>query len=183
MQQSKLASRLGFTLCVILFIFALGFYFHVPQAQEQWIWPKKTSALGFSFIGAWFTGGVAPLIWSGLTRQYSPLRALSFAGLIATAGTAGLLYAKHDIAGNERYFPFFVIFAAAFIGSVYVFIKSNRGSIPGDNKVSPLIRWVFLAFSLLLFFFGIGLVLNKLDIFPIALSPDMQDVCGWFFLG
>lgn len=182
-QSAQWASKLGLGLSLLLFVFGLGLYFHVPLAQDQWIWPKKTGALGFSFLGAWFAGGVAPLIWSGLFRKYSPLRALSFAGLIATGGSAGFLYSKHAILGNERYLPFSIIFLIGFIGIIYVFIKSKRGSLPGDNPVSPVIRWAFLAFSILLFYFGLQLILNKPFVFPIPLSNDMQDIYGWFFLG
>jgi hypothetical protein len=183
MATNKLAPKIGFILSVLLFIFALGLYFHYQSAQEQWIWPKKTSALGFSFVGAWFAGGVAPLIYSGLFRQLSPLRGLALAGLVSTGGSAYFLYSKQDIIGNDRYLPFSILFALAFLGIIYVFIKSNRGYLRDDNSVSPVIRWAFLLFSILLFFFGLGLVLNKPHIFPLALAPDMQDIYGWFFLG
>lgn len=183
MQLTKLASLVGFVLSLLLFVFALALYFHFPLAQEQWIWPKKTSALGFSFVGAWLAGGIAPLLWSGLSGQPAPLRALSLAGLVATAGSAALLYSKHSLEGNERYLPFCILFLIAFVAIAYVFAKSNRNAIPGDNAVSPIIRWVFLCFSILLLFFGAALILNKANIFPIVLSLDMQDIYGWFFLG
>src|SRR5665647_599769 len=167
MKSNKLASKIGFILSVLLSIFALGLYFHYPSAQDQWIWPVKTSPLGFSFVGAWFAGGVAPLIYSGLFRQLSPLRALAFAGLVSTGGSAYFLYSKSDIVGNERYLPFSILFALGFLGIIYVFIKGNRGYLRDDNSVSSVIRWAFLLFSILLLLFGLGLVLNKPNIFPI----------------
>jgi hypothetical protein len=183
MSSNKLAPKIGFIISILLFIFALGLYFHFPSAQEQWIWPVKTSALGFSFVGAWFAGGVSPLIYSGLFRQLSPLRALAFAGLVSTGGSAYFLYSKHDIVGNERYLPFSILFALGFLVIIYIFIKSNRGYLRDDNSVSTVIRWAFLLFSILLFLSGLGLVQNRPNIFPIALAPDMQDIYGWFFLG
>jgi hypothetical protein len=182
MVSNKLAPKIGFILSVLIFIFALGLYFHYQLAQDQWIWPK-TPDLGFAFVGAWIAGGVSPLIYSGLFRQLSPLRGLALAGLVSTGGSSYFLYSKHDVVGNDNYLSFSMLFAIGFLGIIYVFIKSNRGYLRDDNSVSPVIRWAFLIFSILLFFFGLGLVQNKANIFPLALTPDMQDIYGWFFLG
>lgn len=167
---------------MILLVYALALFFQIQFAADLWVWPKSPE-LGLAFAGAWMAGGLFPLIWSGLRGQFAPLRSLALAGIAASGGSAVLLISKHTVAGNERYLPFGLLFLMAFLVIIYIFIKSRQVPASGDNAVSPVIRWVFLLFTCLLLYFGIALLMDTPNIFPIALSTDMGAMYGCFFLG
>lgn len=181
-QSSGRASKLGFIFSMLLLVYALALYFQIQLAADLWVWPKSLP-LARAFAGAWIAGGLIPLIWSGLTGHFAPLRSLALAGIVATGGSAILLFNKHNLAGNERYLPFSLIFLIAFIVIIFVFIKGRQVPASRDNAVSPVVRWVFLLFTFLLVYFGIALLLDTPNIFPIQLSTDLGAMYGCFFLG
>src|SRR5574342_858299 len=114
MTQSKLIQWVSLISGASLFLFALGVYFLLPAATKFWIWPE-TPPLGFVFVGAMLAGAAMPLIWIGLSGQFSAIRAAMLAGMVANTGIALHLYLKHTLPGKERYLPFAALFA---LGSI-----------------------------------------------------------------
>jgi hypothetical protein len=128
-------------------------------------------------------GGAAPLVWIGLSGHLAAIRAPMLAGVVANAGIALHLFAKHARPGNERYLPFAALFAIGSLMAAIVFAWGRQLPAPGDRRIPRLVRWAFLLFAALLLPVGAGLVLGLPYVFPIPLSPDMAAVYGWFFLG
>jgi len=182
MHPSRVFQGVALLVGLGLFMFALGIWFVLPRVLQLWIWPK-TPPLGCAFVAAMLAGGAAPLVWIGLSGHLAAIRAPMLTGVVANAGIALHLFAKHARPGNERYLPFAALFAVGSLLAGIAFVWGKQLPPPGDRSIPRLVRWAFLFFAALLLPVGAALVLGLPYVFPIPLSPDMAAVYGWFFLG
>jgi hypothetical protein len=166
-------------------LFALGLYLQVPLARQLWLWPAAPP-LGLAFAGSWLAGGAAAVLWAGYTGHLYALRPLQLTMLVAFAGAALHLYTRHTLPGNERYLPFTAIFATVAVLAAVAFMMTRDTRARKVIREATLhfsIRWAFLLFASILLPVGIAMVFQMPGIFPVAISPDMTAVYGWFFLG
>jgi len=164
-------------------LFGLGLFFGVPAATSAWLWPGAPP-LALAFAGSWIAGGGVALVWLGRRGHVGSLRALLLTLVVATAGSAWHLYTRHASPGNERYLSFAIAFACIALAAAALFVFSARWRAPADAVGVPsIVRWAFLAFSLILVAVGASMVFGTRPIFPAPLGADTAVVYGWFFLG
>ena len=182
MHHSRVFQAVLLLIGISLVLAALGMRFAWPWVLQCWIWPE-TPPLGCAFVAAMLAGAAAPLIWVGLSGHLAAIRAPMLTGVVANAGIALHLFAKHARPGNERYLPFAALFAVGSLVAAIAFAWGRQLPAPSDKNIPRLVRWAFLLFAAILLPVGAALVLGLPYIFPIPLTPDMAAVYGWFFLG
>ena len=182
MHHSRVFQGIVLLVGISLLLAALGIWFAWPGVLQFWIWPK-TPPLGCVFVAAMLAGGAAPLVWIGLSGHLAAIRAPMLTGVVANAGIALHLFAKHARPGNERYLAFAALFAVGSLLAGIAFLWGRQLPAPGDKGIPRFVRWAFLLFAAILLPVGAALILGLPYIFPIPLSPDMAAVYGWFFLG
>jgi hypothetical protein len=177
------AIRLGFIIAgSLFFLLSLGIFFSISAATQLWIWPAAP-ALNLAFVGAWFAGGTAALVWIGLSGHVTAFRALMLTLFVALTGSSIQLFRNQDLAGNERYLPFAILFVITALIALVVFF-STRHTPETDPTPAPVaVRWAFLLFSAILLAVGFPMVFDLTPIFPVELATDTTIVYGWFFLG
>jgi hypothetical protein len=144
-----------------------------------------SAAAGAPVRGFVVRGGTGALVWIGLRGHLESLRALLLTLVAALAGSAWHLYAQHASPGNERYLPFAIVFVAvALVATVGLGLAARWRRPAVDTRGVPaVLRWGFVAFSLILVAVGASMVFGTRAIFPAPLGADTAVVYGWFFLG
>ena len=143
MHPSRVFQGVALLVGLGLFMFALGIWFVLPRVLQLWIWPK-TPPLGCAFVAAMLAGGAAPLVWIGLSGHLAAIRAPMLTGVVANAGIALHLFAKHAFPGNERYLPFAALFAVGSLVAAIVLAWGRQLPAPGDRSIPRLVSWAFL---------------------------------------
>jgi hypothetical protein len=167
---------------ILILVSSLGLFFGLPAFRNLWIWPGAPP-LGLAFAGSWFAGVAVPLIWIGLSGHLAAIRAGALSGVLAFGGSAALLWSRHDLPDRERFLPFAVIFGVGTLFALAGLAWSTRLPDLQNREIPPAIRWAFLVFSAILLPVGLGMAMGSGRIFPVPLSPDMERLYGWFFLG
>jgi hypothetical protein len=167
---------------VALFIVSVGLYLSLPVFTQLWVWPQAPT-LALAFVGSWFAGGIAAVIWIGLTGNLAALRGLLLTMLVGLGGAGFHLYSQHTLPGNERYLRFAILFLLSALLAIAVVALVRRFQPVVDEPAPPAIRLAFLVFAGILLGVGVALVFDAQRVFPIPLSSDVAAVYGWFFLG
>lgn len=175
-------NRIALMIGTMVLLYSLAMFFRLPIATQFWIWPKAPP-LTFAFAGSWFAGGGTALVWYGLVRHWAALHALLLTVLVAYAGSATHLFAKHTLPGNERYLFNAALFGIGALTAAGVLAALARVPPPADRPVPVVIRWAFLLFAAILLPTGVSLIFDAQHVFPVPLRTDMAVVYGWFFLG
>jgi uncharacterized membrane protein YgdD (TMEM256/DUF423 family) len=182
MNDEKILRSVLLATGIALFIMSVGLYLSLSGFTRLWVWPQAPT-LALAFVGSWFAGGIAAVIWIGLSGNLAALRALMLTMLVGLGGAGFHLYSQHTLPGNERYLRFAILFAISAVLAIAVIALVQRFQQTGDEPAPPAIRWAFLVFAGILLGVGVALVFDAQRVFPVPLSTDVAAVYGWFFLG
>jgi hypothetical protein len=153
--------------------------------QPAWLmdgWPWELTRLSALFLAAMLAAVGAAAVWMAASAEGAAVPA-GFLNLAVTGfGVAGWLALREP---DLRWvaLAIAVIAAADLAVAVLAHRRLHRGVRGPARPLPPLVRWSFLAFSLVLAAVGLALVTGIADVMPWSVGPGTAQVFGWIFLG
>lgn len=162
-------------MCAVGVVLSVIFLFQLPIAAALWPFPAM-SPLSFLLLGSLFATIATVHVWPLFLSDDSSIAGVALVYVCALPAIAVLGF-QQGAAG----FGVFCALVAAL--SVALLIWGWRQRATDPRPLPRLLRWSFVAFIITLALSGGQLILQRPNILPWKLTPELSTIFGWAFVG
>jgi hypothetical protein len=162
-------------MCVVGFFLGVIYILQLPFAIAMWPFPAM-SPLSFLLLGSLFVTLATTHVWPLFLSDNSSIPGVTLVYVCALPPIAVL--------GFQRGAPVFaaILLAVALLG-VVLLVWSWRFTRRDVRPLPRFVRWSFVLFVITLTLSGGQLVLQRPNILPWNVTPELSILFGWAFLG
>lgn len=171
-----------FVVSAFQLLFALGLFFQLPFLTNAWPYPG-TTPLTFIFLASIFAAAAASTAWVAWSEQWGALVGIALDYILILAPLAVYSWQGGVQTGNGAVTGYALICVGGVLFGGWLLWWSRRFALDRSIPMPRLVRWSFLLFVVLLVTVSVQLILQRPNVIPWMITPELSVVIGWMFMG
>jgi hypothetical protein len=161
---------------------AVGFFFRVPLALNQWPFPGSTP-LTTIFVSSFLAAAGVSTLWVAASEAYASLAGIGLNYMAILGPLAVFSFQLSGSANGGGMLVFGVECALGAVMGLASLVWSLRRPMADARATPSLVRFSFAIFVVSLLAAGLELLLRVPNVIPWSITPDLSVVIGWALAG